>query len=117
MGKGPHFGLWHDMPKGWVRLTWPNYYSGLGRHNLKEYVVQRAGCAGPKETTRNAIMLAYCDILTYHPVVSAHCVSPLDSFKYYFLLFIFSFYYMSNAFNTPVNNYITISLKSEKVNQ
>ena len=66
--------------------------SRLGRHGPKG-----AGCARPKETTYAA----------YH-------AGPLDPFKFHFLLF--TFYYRSNVYNTPLNNYITISLMGKKLN-
>ena len=64
----------------------------MGLHDPKG-----VGRVGPKEASR----------------VACH-VGPLDPFKFHFLPF--TFYRMSNVYNTSLNNYVVANLMGKKVN-
>ena len=48
-------------------------------------------------------------------MVPTHLTVLIITFYFYFLLF--PFQYMSNVYNTPLNNYIIASLRGKKINQ
>ena len=93
---------WNTKRPGWAGMA--QHYSRLGWHHLKERAVQglKKQPVGPP-----------CQ-----PDIPARRVDPPCPFKFYFFyILLFTFYYMSNVYNIPLNNYITTSLKCKKVTQ